>query len=257
MQSVNRAIDILLAFNAAHPELSLSELADTVGLPLSSTHRLARTLVERGLLRQDDWGTYALGTRLLELGGLVSNSSPLIGLTADTVRAVADSTGETILVAGVNWIDNSVVIMRRVDSVHPLSVASPVGKRSALASGCIGKAVLSGLDVEESDALIPRIHLVRRTPDTVIDLDTLNRQVAQARRRGWATDNNEYIPDVSGVAVPVSAGGRPLGAVAVIVPTARGAKTRLAEIGAMLTDLAATITPSADNHSHGRRRKSL
>ncbi|MFC3961514.1 IclR family transcriptional regulator [Nocardia jiangsuensis] len=257
MQSVNRAVDILLAFNAAHPELTLRELAETVGLPLSSTHRLARTLVERGFLRQDDWGTYALGTRLLELGGLVSNSSPLISVTADMVREIAGHTGETILIAGVNWIDNSVVIMSRVDSVHPLSVASPVGKRSALASGCIGKAVLSGLDVEESDALIPRIHLVRRTPETVIDPDTLIREVALARRRGYATDSNEYIPGVSGVAVPVAVGGRPLGAVAVIVPATRGSKARLAEIGAGLADLAATTIEPLGGRPPGRTRKSL
>lgn len=246
VQSVDRAIDILLAFSAAQPELSLRDLAAAVNLPLSSTHRLARTLVERGLLRQDDWGTYALGTRLLELGGLVSNSSTLSRLTAEAVRQVADGTGETILVAGVNWIDNSVVIMQRVDSVHPLGVASPVGKRSSLGGGCIGKAVLAGLDPHDADEILQRIPLVHRTAGSVVDREKLSRHIAQARRRGWAVESDEYIAGVSGVAVPVAIDGRPLGAVAIIVPTARGSKARLAELGAMLAAVTASTTERPD-----------
>ncbi|MCR1782705.1 IclR family transcriptional regulator [Nocardioides carbamazepini] len=257
VQSVDRAVDIMLAFTAAHPQLTLRDLADTVGLPASSTHRIARTLVERGFLRQDDWGSYALGSRLLELGGLVSNAGTLSRVTSDVVHTMAETTGETILVAEANWIDNTVLITRKIDSTHVLSVASPVGKRSGMGGGCIGKAVLAGLPSEEAEILLPRIHLVRRTPSSVVGTDQLAEQVDLARRRGWASESDEYIPGVSGVAVPVTLTARPIGAVAVIVPTARGQAKRLAELGKALTKLVAAASKKAiDDLDTGSARKS-
>lgn len=258
VQSIDRALDILLAFTAAHPQLTLGELAEAVGLPLSSTHRIARTLVDRGFIVQDGWGTYALGARLLELGGLVSNTSTLTQITAEPVRAIAETTGETILVAEVNWIDNTVVIAQKVDSVHPLSVASPVGKRSSLGSGCIGKAVLAGLPVEETELLLPRIHLVRRTPASITDEEEFAAQIGLARARGWASETEEYMTGVAGVAVSVAVGeGRPLGALGVIVPTVRGSQTRLAELGRQLSKLVAAAARSAleDNSNQTVRKE--
>ncbi|WP_229053498.1 IclR family transcriptional regulator [Aeromicrobium sp. Leaf350] len=256
VQSVERAADILLAFTAANPALMLGELADAVALPLSSTHRIARTLVERGFLRQDEKGAYALGSRLLELGGLVSNTSTLSRLSAGVIRTVADHTGEALLLGEVDWIDNTVLITQKRESTHELNVTSPVGKRSGLGSGCIGKAVLSGLPEEEVELLLPNIHLVKRANRSITDSDELRRHVDRARKRGWASESDEYIAGVSGIAVPVGLGGRPLGAVSIILPTARASATRLNELGKNLSGLVQRAIKSAqDAESSGAGRK--
>src|SRR5688500_14742496 len=101
VRSVDRALDVLSAFSAAHPRFQLSELAEAAGLPKSSTHRMAVTLVERGFLRQEPDGSYALGNRLLELGSLVSATTALAHLTQGITEELARSTGETVLVAEI------------------------------------------------------------------------------------------------------------------------------------------------------------
>lgn len=256
VQSVERAADILLAFTAINPTLMLGELAEAVALPRSSTHRIARTLVDRGFLRQDEYGTYSLGSRLLELGGLVSNSSTLSRLSAGVIRTIADRTGEALLLGEVDWIDNTVLITQKRESTHELNVTSPVGKRSGLGSGCIGKAVLSGLPADEVELLFPHIHLVKRTNKSLTDVDELRRQVDRARKRGWASETDEYITGVSGIAVPVSYKGRPLGAVSIIVPTARASTTRLNELGKSLAGLVhQAIKTAHDDESSGADRK--
>lgn len=234
VRSVDRALDILTAFSAAYPRLQLRELADVAGLPKPSTHRIAVSLVERGFLRQDADGAYSLGSRLLELGGLVSNTAALTQMTRDVVNRISRETGETILVAEVDWTDRTVLITNKRDATHPLAVTSPVGKRSALANGCIGKAILGHLDPAEADELVPQLHLAARTPRSIVDHAAFRTEVAETARRGFATESNEFIEGVAGVAAAVSVGGRPLGAVAIVVPASRAPRRRLDQLGRLL-----------------------
>ena len=68
VQSVGRAFEILEVIAAQGGELSLSEIAASVGLPAPSVHRLLRTLVSLGYLRQETSRRYALAPRLIRLG---------------------------------------------------------------------------------------------------------------------------------------------------------------------------------------------
>ncbi len=52
VQSVERAFDILEIMASAGGSIGVSELADLAGLPLPTIHRLIRTLMNRGYVRQ-------------------------------------------------------------------------------------------------------------------------------------------------------------------------------------------------------------
>ena len=68
----------------------------------------------------------------------------------------------------------------------------------------------------------PRGRLQRLTPQTVADGVALERQLAQARRRGWAVTVDELEIGLSGVAVPVRGGhGDVVAALGVSGPTQR------------------------------------
>lgn len=262
VRSVERAMDLLTAFSAAYPRLQLRDLADIVGLPKPSTHRIAISLVERGFLRQEPDGAYSLGSRLLELGGLVSNTAALTQMTRHAVEQLARETGETVLVAEVNWMDRTVLITDKRDATHPLAVTSPVGKRSGLGNGCIGKAILGRLDTAEVDELVPQLHLAQRTPRSIVDHATFRGEIAETARRGFATESNEYITGVAGVAGVVTANGRPLGAVAIVVPASRAPRRRLDQLGhlvmralAMPRDEGTVPVPNRDVQTEGRRQR--
>lgn len=59
---------MLEALAEAGGELALTDLALDAGLPMATLHRLARTLVDRGYLRQLPDRRYALGAALVPLG---------------------------------------------------------------------------------------------------------------------------------------------------------------------------------------------
>jgi DNA-binding IclR family transcriptional regulator len=237
VQSVVRAMDILTAFNQQHPRLQLHELADAVGLPRSSTRRLAHTLVTGGFLRQDEVGFYCLGGRLVELGTAVAHASLLAERTALASRKAHDITGETVLVAEVNWIERATLITSRLDSSHTLTVASPVGRRSPITSGCLGKAALAGLPPDEAATIIARTPLVQRTARSITEASVLAADVARARAIGYALESDEFIEGVSGVAVAIVFEFRPIGVLAVIAPSLRAGPQQLDAWGRMLVSL--------------------
>ncbi|GAA0627957.1 IclR family transcriptional regulator [Streptomyces crystallinus] len=110
-QAVQRALEVLHSFHDNGPDLSASDLSRRLGLPVSTAHRLARTLVAAGFLEQDvRTARYRLGPAMTELGrlsyhrrGLHLAAPELADLTART-GAVADlalrSGPHAVIVAG-------------------------------------------------------------------------------------------------------------------------------------------------------------
>ncbi|SDY79210.1 IclR family transcriptional regulator [Herbiconiux ginsengi] len=235
VKSVERALDILMAFNARNPRLQLQELAESAGIPKSSARRLALTLISAGFLEQSADGTYCLGGRLLELGGVVANAGALSELTARTMREIHEASGESVLVADVNWIDRSILITHKRDAVHLLSISSPVGKRTALGTGCITKAALAALPAAEAERVVAHMAFARKTPRSVASASELLGQLEVIRAQGWASEEGEFIDGVSGVAVAVVENERPIGAVAVIAPSSRAPRSSLETWGALMS----------------------
>ena len=244
VRSVARALDILGAFSVARPRLQLSELADAVGLPRPSARRLAVTLIERGFLRQDPDGAYLLGVRLVELGGQVSKSSAIAHRTQGAADELARVTGETVLVAEVDWSSLSLLILDKRHPAHPGAVTSPVGRRYPMSSGCIAKAALSGLPPEGVASIVPQLRLTPRTASTIVDPQLLAADVAASRARGYAMQSGEFVADMAGVAVPVHVSGRVVGALAVLGATLRNPRPRLHQTGQLVRQVLAQHDPS-------------
>jgi DNA-binding IclR family transcriptional regulator len=246
VRSVARALDILSAFSTAHPRLTLSELADAVGLPRPSVRRIAVTLIERGFLRQDPDGAYVLGLRLLELGSQVSESSAITHRAGAAADELARMTGETVLIAEVDWETLSLLIIGRREPVQPPAAeTSPIGRRFPLSSGCIAKAVLSGLPPEGAATIVPRLRLTPRTPSTIVDPDRLAADVAASRARGYAIQSGEFLVGMAGAAVPVHVSGRVVGALAVVGTALRYPSPKLHSTGRLVRSVLARQRPAA------------
>jgi DNA-binding IclR family transcriptional regulator len=243
VRSVARALDILSAFSVAHPRLHLSELAEAVGLPRPSARRIAVTLIERGFLRQDPDGAYLLGVRLLELGSQVSESSAITHRTRAAADELARVTDETVLIAEVDWSDLSLLIIGKRQPTHPVAATSPIGRRLALASGCMAKAVLSGLPPERVTAIVPQLRLAPRTVRTIVDPQLLVAEVEASRARGYAIQSGEFLAGMAGVAVPIHVSGRVVGALAVVGAAFRYPRARLDKTGQLVQRVLAQHNP--------------
>ena len=194
VRSVDRALSILEQLAASGRECSLSELSSSAGLSIGTTHRVVRTLVDRGYVRQLASRAYVLGPHLVELGDRARYGTG-IGVDAH-LRELAERAGGT---AGLAVLDgSSVVFVAQAAPRHRgLRMVIELGEEAPLASA-IGDAILESLPVIHRSNRSRLEHLCRRTdPDLAARLE-------QVRRRGYAVDHGQVSDGVSCVAASIA-----------------------------------------------------
>lgn len=237
VRAVERACAVMNAFSLETPRLTLVDLAQRVSLPKPTAYRIASTLVKAGFMTQGEDGRYGLGPRLLELGAVVGQNLDVVRTCASAVDAIANATGETVLLAEPDWETGEIMIVARHDSPHPLSVLSPVGRRSPIPPGALGKALLSALPEDARGSMLSRLRLSKLTPRTHTSRKELLAELAEAHDRGFALEQDEFVEGVSAVAVPVLFdGARPLATVAIVGPSSRLSKEDLLKFGSILRE---------------------
>ncbi|MDT5028677.1 MAG: IclR family transcriptional regulator, acetate operon repressor, partial [Micromonosporaceae bacterium] len=105
VQSVERTFELLETMADAGGVIGLSKLAQESGLALPTIHRLIRTLVDLGYVRQEPSRQYSLGPRLIRLG---ESSSHLLGTwSRPYLTRIVDALGES---ANLAMLDGDQVV---------------------------------------------------------------------------------------------------------------------------------------------------
>jgi IclR family acetate operon transcriptional repressor len=199
VQSLERAFDLLEVLADAGGVLGLSDLAARSGLPLPTIHRLVRTLVPLGYLRQDASRRYTLGPRLIRLG---ETAGRLLGSWARPYLAeLMESTGETANLAVLE--SGEVVYVGQVPSRHSMRMFTEVGRRVQPHCTAVGKALLAQLPEDQAARVLGTGPLTAHTAHTVTEPAELLRQFAQIRDQGYAIDDQEQELGVRCIAVVV------------------------------------------------------
>ena len=199
VQSLHRALDVLEAVSVSGGALSIGELAAATGLPAPTAHRLARTLVERGYLRQLPDRRYALGFRLVPLG---ATAQLQVGADAGEVLAgLVAEIGESANLAVLTG--HQAEYVAQAPARYSMRMFTEVGRRVDLHCTGVGKAMLAQLDDEAVAAVVRRAGLTRVTEHTITTEAGLREALATVRREGHALDEQEQELGVRCVAVPV------------------------------------------------------
>ncbi|NIH81882.1 IclR family transcriptional regulator [Amycolatopsis viridis] len=237
VQSLRRAFELLERLADTGGEASLSELAASSGLPMPTIHRLIRTLVQLGYVRQNTNRRYALGARLIRLG---ENASMQFGAWARPLLAeLVEVTGETANLAVLER--DEVVYVSQVPSKHSMRMFTEVGRRVLPHGTGVGKAILSQLPTEEVRALLSRTGMPAYTDHTFTDPDALLAHLAQVAAQGYAVDESEQELGVRCVAVPLTGTPAPA-AVSVSGPSGRLTLDAVSRIAPLVQATAATLS---------------
>ncbi|MFC5994940.1 IclR family transcriptional regulator [Pseudonocardia hispaniensis] len=216
VQSVGRAFDLLEAMADAGGVAGLSDLAASSGLPLPTIHRLVRTLVDRGYLRQQPSRRYALAPRLIRLG---DSASRLVGIWAQPHLArLVDALGES---ANLALFDGGqVVYAAQVPGRHSMRMFTEVGRRVSPHCTAVGKAILAQLPSATVHDVLRHTEFVAHTENTITDPAAYLRELDRFRELGYALDEGEQEIGVRCVAVALPDGPAPA-AVSISGPTTR------------------------------------
>lgn len=221
VNSVEKAMRVLMTFDSSRPRLTLSQIAKATGFDLSAAQRFVFTLVTLGYLcRNDQTKTYELSARLLDFGYHYLASNELVQRATPYLQHLSKETEETTNITVLDGTD--IVFVQRMVSRHVLTPGVIVGSR--LPAYCVapGLAILSTLPTEEAKAILLRSDLVQHTAHTVTAPKAILARLAEIRRKGYAhTENEYYLGDISTAVAIIGREGRPIGAINVAVAQQR------------------------------------
>lgn len=245
-QSVERAVQILLSFEAEEQALSIGEIAALLGVHKSTASRLTATLHRGGLLeRVAADGRFRLGPELARLGLLALAGRDLMKAARKPMNELAAATGETVTLAVMD--DYGLTTIAQVDSPHVVGPRSWLGRRTLLHTTSDGKVFLAF-----GDAPLPSGRLVALTPRTVTQRSALKRELAEIRSRGWADALGELEDGLHGIAAPVyDAAGTCRAALSVSGPAYRLEVEKVPGFGSACIEAAARIGSQLAGSANG------
>jgi IclR family acetate operon transcriptional repressor len=199
VQSVDRVFGLLEYLADGGGAQSLSELANRSGLPMPTIHRLIRSLVNQGYVRQEASKRYAIGPRMIRLG---ESATRMLGSWARPILAqLVERFGETSNMAMLEG--DRCVYVAQVPSPQSMRMFTELGRLVMLHCTGVGKAILSDLPDSEVLAIVRRTGLPARTEHTLTSADALLADLARIRNVGYAIDNGEQELGVRCVAAPI------------------------------------------------------
>jgi len=219
VKSANRALDILEYVADATEPPTFSRMLSDLGLPRSSLFHLLNNLLARGYLEQQSaGGRYRLGERAARLAGRVQGPS-LAAIVQPHLRSLSNTLNET---SGFNiWTGDSVEAIATAMGHQALAFTMKVGERAPLYAISSGKIVLSRMSRADFEDYLGRIDMKPITPRTLQSKTALRRDVAAARKDGFAYSHEEFTQGITGIATAVVRDGQLYGMLNLAVPTAR------------------------------------
>lgn len=220
IRSLVRGLRVLQAFDGVTNQLTLTEIAALVDLPLPTTSRIARTLEEEGFLERDEQGMFWLGPALLRLAVVVREGTDLLPVARGPLQKLADNTNET---TNLTILDGTrILYLIRIRNADLVTADIHVGSMLPASCTSMGKLLVALLPDEQLQARLPRLDFTAgRGPRAIRNQHRFRDEIWKIRQQGWALQDEELELGLRSVAAPIRAGSKVLAAINLAVPAAR------------------------------------
>ncbi|WP_416139298.1 IclR family transcriptional regulator C-terminal domain-containing protein [Halomonas sp. HK25] len=213
-------LEVILAFDEAHPRMTLSEVAARTGMNRARARRFLLTLHALGYVRKQQ-RVFELAPKVLQLGYAFLSANDYRSVIQQVLEEITSESGES---SSLGVLDgDEVTYVARSSSRHRLmAITLSVGTRLPAAHTSIGRVLLAQLPDDELDAWLARVTLTRHTDKTITDKAKLRECLLEVRQQGYAIADQELDSGLRSIAVPAfDANGKLLGAINISTNAAR------------------------------------
>ena len=200
ISSLEKGIKILELL-AKKKELTVSGVAEILGINRSGSHRFLATLRDLGYVEKNDEARYQLTFKVLELGMEVANRFEIRRVARLFMQELSSIYNENINLG--YWDGKEIVHLDKILSLEILRTDPGIGTRAPAYCTGLGKAILAFLPPEEISAFLTTVKLQRFTPNTFTRKENLLAELKRTKERGFAIDNEELTSGLRCVAAPV------------------------------------------------------
>ena len=240
--SLRRALSILtrLGDDPDGHGCTLTELCADLDMNKSTALRLLKPLLDERFVQTMPSGAYRLGWRNAQLGQAYLAGTDLHRDMHDVLVRLVEATGETAHLVTADL--PNVVYVDKVDSPHPVRMASRIGSAQPAYCTSVGKAILA-FSPDDAVSAVVKGGLPARTANTLTTAKALRADLDTIRERGFAIDDIENEAGVRCVAAPVfGTGGVPVSAISVSAPEERLPREAVADVAPHVLAAAAEIS---------------
>ena len=242
MNSIEKALDILMVFVPYNQEMGTTEISRKLGLHKATVSRILLTLSQKGLLQQNPQNKkYTLGGGALKLGQAVRHSlrTSLIPQAKPYIDQLRETLMETVTLEA--FYGGYSMMAYVADGPQQVRVAAEVGEILPSHAAAGSKSILA-FSPPEVRARCLNGELKAFTPNTIVDPDDFQHHLVDVRRNGYSTDMEEIDIGINAIGVPIfSYGEKAVGAVVVVGPSARIPGKNLDFLVSKLTETASKI----------------
>jgi DNA-binding IclR family transcriptional regulator len=247
-QSAERSFAILECVDAAENPVPLAVIVRETGLNRATVFRMLAVLTRMGWIYKNEAdSTYALGHKAFALGRRQNELETISHHAWPFIRRLAGDLAETVQLAALEGPQT--VCFDRVEAPDGRPDLTATGTRLDAHATSAGKAMLAWRAADEVRQLYgehpPHAHTAR----TITNVEALLRELAAIRVQGYAVDEGELIPGLTGVAAPImNAQGRAIAAVSVSGPASVFDAPRIMRLAGRLTATAVEISDYIVDH---------
>lgn len=245
-KTVVKALRLLEALSRSAEPRGVTDIAAELGLTKANAHRLLRTLLAEGHVRQYPDATYGLTLKMWRLGARRVESFEVLDAARPVVRELARASGESVQLGVPEG--TAVVCIDKADGTRLLRGTTILPARVPAHAMASGKALLAYDDDMSSQLQFP---LKQYTASTICDEQWLRDELQQIRNSGISISRGEWLEDVWGIAAPVfGATGKPIAAICLWGAKARLSSSVSEEFVAQVKLAARKISASERDDAH-------
>jgi IclR family KDG regulon transcriptional repressor len=202
-RSLERALQILCAFNRDRQELSLTQLSKILALSKTTVLRLCSTLIKYKFLTCDHHSKqYSLGLKLFDLGSVVLSSFSVRRAASPYITQLQSKLGETMFM-GILLDDELVYIDKQEDPRNPILFGSQIGTRRPPYFGMLGQVLMAFLPDSEVDRILEKNPLKASTKKSLTNEKEFKKRLHIIREQGFFVNKEEAIDGGTGIAAPI------------------------------------------------------
>ncbi|MEU6912582.1 IclR family transcriptional regulator [Streptomyces olindensis] len=233
VQSVDRAVSVLEIL-ARRGEAGVSEVAAEIDVHKSTAFRLLGALEARGLVEQTaERGKYRLGFGIVRLAGAVTGRLDITQQGRPVCERLSEEIGETVNIAVLQ--EHFAVSLCQVRGPGAVGTHNWVGQLTPVHATSSGKILLAHLPAQERAGVLEESGMRKLTQHTLTARTKLEKNLAEARERGYAWTLEELEIGLHAMAAPIrSRDGRVIAALSASGPAYRFTEERMHELAPSL-----------------------
>ena len=203
VNSLIRGLEILESFTPSDPHLTLQDLAGKTGLPKTTVHRFLKTLLTMNYVTLDSrTKSYSLAPRVMALGFSVLSGMDLRQTAFPYMEALSKETDQNVNLAVLDRAE--MLYIERITVRQIININLYVGSRVNCYMTAMGRSLIAFLSRESYEQLLSELLRDKEAVKVIgRNGEKLNAILDEVRRRGYASNDGEWVPGLRAIGAPV------------------------------------------------------